>query len=362
MFYLPVRIYDESDCVKKHAKELCALGQRALIVTGKSSAKKNGSLDEVISVLKEYGKEYALFSEVEENPGVETVIRGREFGLEEKVDFVIGIGGGSPLDAAKGIALMIAHPTWQEEQLYGETDGEALPVAAIPTTCGTGSEVTGVSVLTRHSLHTKMSFPARVFPKLALIDGKYLKQAPREMLVNTSIDALAHLMESGLSAKASCYSHMAVSEGLSVWQETKEALTGAKQAEPEDHENMMRASTLAGIAIAQTGTSLPHALSYILTYDCGIAHGRAVGYFLPAFLDHAPHSMKEGLLSQAGFTDLSEFSGFLDRLFEPLSVSESVLERAFSVVASNPSKMKSAVYSLSPEILREIVFSEIKYS
>ena len=356
-FYLPVKIYDESDCVKKHGKELCKLGQRALIVTGKSSAKRNGSLEDVISVLKENGREYVLFSGVEENPSVETVLRGRELGIAERADFVIGIGGGSPLDAAKAIALLICHPDWGEEELYGKNvDTKALPTAMVPTTCGTGSEVTGVSVLTRHSLLTKMSFPARIYPKLALIDGKYLRNTPKEILVNTAVDALAHLIESGLSVKSSPYSEMAVSAGLAVWRDSKEVLTGEQEASPEVFQKMMRASTLAGIAIAQTGTSIPHALSYILTYEEGIPHGRAAGYFLPGFLAKAPESLRERLLTQAGFSSVKDFLIYLQRLFGPVSVSGATLERAFSVVSGNPAKMESAVYAPDAEILREIVY------
>ena len=154
-FYMPTKVYNELDCVTKHSAELAALGTKALIVTGRSSSKKNGSLDDVITALETHRISYAVFSEVEENPSVETVMKARDLGLSSGADFVIGIGGGSPLDAAKAIAVMLQNPDKDWQYLYESTSAKALPIAAIPTTCGTGSEVTGVAVLTRHDLKTR---------------------------------------------------------------------------------------------------------------------------------------------------------------------------------------------------------------
>ena len=97
-FFDPTNTYAEKNCVKNHKKELLALGTRAFVITGHSSSKKNGSLDDVIAVLEEASVPYQIFNEIEENPSVETVVRAAEIGKEFKADFVIGIGGGSPLD------------------------------------------------------------------------------------------------------------------------------------------------------------------------------------------------------------------------------------------------------------------------
>ena len=95
-FFDPTNTYAEKNCVKNHKKELLALGSRAFVITGHSSSKKNGSLDDVIAVLEEASVPYQIFNEIEENPSVETVVRAAEIGKEFKADFVIGIGGGSP--------------------------------------------------------------------------------------------------------------------------------------------------------------------------------------------------------------------------------------------------------------------------
>ena len=175
-FYMPVRLFDEEECVKAHAKDIAAFGKKALIVTGKHSAFANGSLDDVTAVLKDAGIEYLVFSEVEENPSVETVFAAKDRFASEGIEFVIGIGGGSPMDAAKAIALVLKHPEADPAYLYDPAkDASSLPIVCVPTTCGTGSEVTGVSVLTVHDKQTKMSIPHRIYPEIALVDGKYLK-------------------------------------------------------------------------------------------------------------------------------------------------------------------------------------------
>lgn len=133
-FYLPTRIYSERDCVKKYGAEWAALGKKALIVTGKSSA-SNGSLADVTEVLEEQGVPYYIFDETEPNPSVEMVMKVRDIGVQEQADFVIGIGGGSPMDAAKAIALMIANKEKGADFLYQKGEDTALPVVEVPTTC-----------------------------------------------------------------------------------------------------------------------------------------------------------------------------------------------------------------------------------
>ncbi len=356
-YYMPVRVFDEKDCVSYHAKDISALGKRALIVTGKKSAAINGSLKDVTDALRQNGTDYWIFSEVEENPSVETVFSARDRFISENIDFVIGIGGGSPMDAAKAIALVLKHPEADLEYLYDKsTDPSALPVVCVPTTCGTGSEVTGVSVLTRHDKKTKISMVHRVYPALALIDGKYLKSAPHTLIVNSAVDALSHLYESVLNAKSDDYVRMTAEAGLKLWAECKDVLTGEKQADEQDYEKLMRASAFAGMSIAGSGTSLPHALSYILTYDLLLEHGKAVGYFLPGFMAEAPAIERDELLSLSGFDSIDDFTSFINRVLGKQDIAQSELEKTCIAVASNQAKMKSASFEVDEKMLERIVY------
>ena len=187
--YMPTNIYSERNCVRNHKRELASLGKKALLVTGKHSSRRNGSLEDVETALQEEKVPFVLFDGIEENPSVETVMRAAELGREEQVDFVVGIGGGSPMDAAKAIALMIANPQEDERILFAPKELQALPTAAVPTTAGTGSEVTPYAILTLHSHKTKQSISHKIYPRLALIDSRYLKTADQETRINTAVDA-----------------------------------------------------------------------------------------------------------------------------------------------------------------------------
>lgn len=106
-FYIPTKVYHEDGAVLNHSAEIASLGRKAFIVTGKSSAVKTGALDDVIKALEKNDTDYILYDKIEENPSVETVMEAADTGRSHGADFVIGIGGGSPMDAAKAIALMV---------------------------------------------------------------------------------------------------------------------------------------------------------------------------------------------------------------------------------------------------------------
>ncbi len=351
-YYMPTKVYSERDCVKNRAGEWTALGKKALIVTGKSSA-KNGSLADVVQALKEFGKDYCLFDETEENPSVEMVMKVRDLGVRERVDFVIGIGGGSPMDAAKAIALMIARKDRGADFLYEKAEAAALPVVEVPTTCGTGSEVTPYAILTVHWQRTKASLPHRIFPAYALADGKYLLTAHRELLVNTAVDALGHFIESYINTNATGFSCMLCRYGMGVWSGAKKVLIGA-DITAEECDALLFASTLAGMAIAHTGTSLPHGLSYYLTYEKGTPHGRAVGYFLPGYLAEAGPLVRRQVLELIGFPDIQYFTAFIHGLLGPMPEDEALVGAAVKGLMSKEDKLRNAPYQVTEEMLYRI--------
>ncbi len=354
---MPTVVYDETECVARHAAELASLGKKALVVTGKSSAARCGALSDVTKALWEHDTPYCIFSEVEENPSVETVLRAAALGTAHKADFVVGIGGGSAMDAAKAAAFLMKQEVPDADVLYStDIPDSYLPVAEVPTTCGTGSEVTGVSVLTRHEKRIKKSIPHRIYPALALIDGKYLHSAPHSMIVNTAVDALSHLVESYLVKSSTDYSRAAVMEGLAVWSRSKDVLDGTRKAQEEDYFNLMRASALAGIAIAQTGTSLPHALSYILTYEMKMPHGKACGYFLPGFIAQADKKDRRAIAKAAGFSRPKEMYAFIRSVLslDEIIVEETVLERAYSVVLADRKRLEGCLFPADEAVLRRI--------
>lgn len=351
-FYDPTNVYIEKECVKNHAKELCSLGSKAYIITGRHSAAKNGSLCDVTNVLTDGGISYETFSEIEENPSVETVWKAAEIGKKNGADFVIGIGGGSPIDAAKAIALLMANPEETADCLYEAKDLKALPVAAIPTTCGTGTEVTPVSVLTRHEKKTKKSISYKIFPDLALVDGKYLACASHNLIINTAVDALAHSVESYLHAGSNLYNRMFSEYALKLWADIKDLLVSEKAPDEEERERLMLTSTVAGMAIAHTATSLPHAMSYEITYNEGIPHGRACGIFLAAYMDlYASHDKAsvDNVLELLGFSSLNTFTDYLKKLVGEVCISRKDALFYAGCLMNNPGKLSTWPFDFSME-------------
>ncbi len=356
--YMPVPVYSEPEAVKKHADELSSFGRRCLIITGRSSSRINGSLKDVTEALKSHGISYHIFDDIEENPSVETVMRAVVTGAEVLADHVIGVGGGSPLDAAKAVAFMLAHPGADAGLLYTAGDDHRLPLVLVPTTCGTGSEVTQYSVLTRtlpSQTRTKKSISHSIFADLALIDGKYLKTAPISVLRSTAVDALSHMAESYINTRADDLSRMFVRSGLELWKGCRKVLDSGR-AEPEELQRLMNASAMAGMAIAQTSTTVPHGLSYALTLQKNIPHGAAVGYFLGGYIRLAGEEVSRYLFSAAGFRDAEDYRRWYLDSFELPEIPEELLMRSVDDICKTPHKLSAVPYAPDREALLDIAF------
>ena len=349
--YMPTLVYHEKDCIRKHGKELASFGKKALIVTGRTSSRKNGSLDAVIEALTSNQVEYVIFDEIEENPSVETVMKAREFGIQNAVDYVIGIGGGSPMDACKAIALMITNPNQNEKVLYKNEALTCMPVVAIPTTAGTGSEVTPYAILTLHAEKTKRSISHHIFPKLALMDPTYLKTQSRSGLVSTAVDTLAHLIESYLNTNSNEFNRIYSERGLQVWAKVKDALrTG--DLEDVDYDLLMQASMLGGMAISHTGTSLPHGMSYAITYELGTPHGKAVGIFLAGYVScYKEKEEANRILNILGFDSIEAFASYLKELLGEVEISNDLLDRDIDDLLANRAKLKNYPFEITKEEL-----------
>lgn len=355
-FYMPTMIFQERDAVRKHSEQLARMGKKAFIVTGRSSSKKNGALQDVTDSLEEYHTAYVVYDRIEENPTVESIMEAAEVGSKEGADFVIGIGGGSPLDAAKAIALMIQNRDSAKEVLYQSVSLRHLPVVAVPTTCGTGSEVTPYAILTREDLQTKQSISHMIYPELALVDGKYLEYAPLSVLTNTAVDALGHMLESCFHSNATDYSRMLCQYAMEVWGMAADVLFGMEAAE-DSYDRLMFASSLAGMAIAQTGTSIPHGLSYYLTYHKEIPHGKAVGLFLPGYLAILPEEYEMQVtmaLHALGFGSLEQFTGLIKELLGTVELPEAEWNQMIEEVAQNQKKLLAAPFEVTKEDLQKM--------
>lgn len=345
LLFMPTKVYSEENCVINHAQEISSLGTKAMVVTGRSSAAKCGALQDVLQALGNIP--YILFDRVEENPSIETVMEAKIIAADSGVDLFIGIGGGSPMDAAKAISLMTRNPEKDEKALYTSEELPYYPVVCVPTTCGTGSEVTPYAILTRHAHQTKKSISHKIYPALALLDAKYLKTMSRTGLVNTCVDALSHLLESYLNTNSNRLNRFYSREGLFLWGQFKDRLLEGT-LEEEDYARMLHASMVAGMAITHTGTSLPHGMSYPVTYTLGIPHGRAVGMFLGGYVegygDAEEAAAAVGLL---GFSHPTQLRKYLNRLLGETAVPEALLKTAASKLMEDPGKLKNYPFPIT---------------
>ena len=216
-FYLPTKIYSGRDCVTKNASVFKNFGKNCLIVTGKTSAKLCGALDDVIKSLNENNISYSVFDKVLNNPTVENCYEGGKFAKEICADFIIAIGGGSPLDAAKAIAMYKTNDISPMQIFEGEQKNKPLPVIGIATTAGTGSEVTQYSVLTVESEETKKSFSTPdTFMKIAFLDAKYTESLPMSITIDTAVDALSHALESIFNKRSGCISELFAKDAIKL--------------------------------------------------------------------------------------------------------------------------------------------------
>ncbi len=288
--YMPVRIISGENCVFKNSTEFKKLGEKCLIVTSRTSAKKSGALDDVITALSKENIEYYIFDEITENPLVSTVIKAGEKAREFGAEFIIGIGGGSPLDASKAVAICAENPEYDIKGLYSrKIPSKALPVVLVGTTSGTGSEVTGVSVLTNDEDGMKKSISgADCYGVVSFLDPRYTYSMNYDITVSTALDAFAHAVEGWFSPLCSDlptqYAKMAlplIYNGLKYLDETKGLPDEKMRAD------LYYGSIYAGLELNVCGAAFPHTVGYVLTENFGIPHGKACTAFMPYLLEKA---------------------------------------------------------------------------
>lgn len=337
-FYVPTKVIMGTGCVIKQKENMRALGKKAMLVTGRNSAKANGSQADVIQALTDLGIDYVVYDRVMSNPTIDCVYEGAALAKKEQVDFIISIGGGSPMDAGKAIALLAAQELSREDLFSGQYEQKVLPMVHIPTTAGTGSEVTQYAILTNDKAQTKTSMTSAVlFPAIAYCDPTYMKSLSKTVTVNTAIDALSHAVEGMLSKRATILTDALAKESISYIMKNVDSLkTDALSLEQRGE--LLYASTLAGMVIAHTGTTAVHSMGYSLTYFRDIDHGRANGLLLAKFLDFVKKSdetLVDRILSSMKLSSVEEFSGVLDGLLgEKESISAEEIE-TFAGIAIN---------------------------
>ncbi len=291
----PVKIIFGWGVIKESGKEAFYLGKKALIITGKNSAKKTGILEKLIKLLKENMVDSVVFSDITPNPKSDEVDEAAEIGIKEKCDFVIGLGGGSVMDAAKGAAIVLKSGgnLWDYVALPGKKAkqiDEVAPIMLIPTLAATGSEGNPAAVFTNSKTQQKTAIynPLKLYPKVSIVDPSLTLTVPPKQTAEGIIDIIMHVLEEYLTGDTDCDLQDRISEGI--------ILTCIENAQkviqnPEDKKartNISLASTVALHGLPNAGRAgawvvhpIEHAISGI--YD-NIAHGSGIAAILPSYL------------------------------------------------------------------------------
>lgn len=266
--------------------EVAKYGKKVLIVTGRNSTKKSGLLDKTVNLLNESKVEYEIFDKVEQNPLTTTVDEGVEVIKKTGCDVVLGLGGGSIMDAAKSIAFLAKNPGDISQYIFGIKQGtKALPIVLVPTTCGTGSEGNCFSVLTNPETKDKKSLRTNaIIAKASIIDPELMVTMPKSIIASVGFDALAHNMEAYLSKIGQPLTDMKALYGIKLLSENLIKVYN----DPSDldaFENVTLASTLGGMVIGAAGVTAPHGMEHPASGLHDIVHGKGLAALTPVIVE-----------------------------------------------------------------------------
>lgn len=229
-----------------------------------------------------------VFDNISANPKLVEIREGIELAKKNKADVIIGFGGGSSIDAAKAIALGAKTEVLIDEYFYGNRDLEkdVLPIIAIPTTSGTGSELSKAAIITDNKNKIKRGIRGNsLYPKAAIVDSVFTESIPFDITMQTGFDVLAHAMESYISKSASPYTQM---QSEYVIRTVGEMITrlAANLNDIEARKKMSYASMIMGVNLGNASTCLPHRLQYPLGAYTNTSHGLGLATLYPAWIDY----------------------------------------------------------------------------
>ncbi|MDO4467279.1 MAG: iron-containing alcohol dehydrogenase [Bacillota bacterium] len=261
-------------------------GSHAFIISG-PHLNKMGIVDKCAQSLIEQGIQVDSFTETEGNPSTETVEKATHAFKESGADFIIALGGGSPMDVAKAVGVVAKYGgSITDYEGGGKVPGDIIPLIAIPTTAGTGSEVTAFSVITDHSRNYKLTvFSYKLIPSVAILDPELLTTAPASVAAACGIDAMVHAFEAYISKAASPFSDAMAEKALELIGKHIRKYV-ADRSDVVAAEGMLTGSLFAGIAFSWARLGDVHAMSHPVSAYFNVAHGVANAILLPTITEY----------------------------------------------------------------------------
>jgi len=284
----PAKIIFGRDSVDQIGAEAREYGDKALLVTGRSAMRKAGVIDKVRNLLKASGfKEIHLYDQVEHDPSTETVDRGTELAREGQDDVVIGIGGGSALDAAKAIACMVKNEgTVADYQSGRKIERPGIPFIALPTTAGTGAEITKNAVLTNRERKIKESIRSLLMiAKVAIVDPLLTVTMSPRVTAATGMDALTQAIEAYVTLASNPVADALALRSITlISQNLVRAFTDGNDIEAR--ENVALGSLMSGMAFANSSLGAVHGIAHPIGALFDVSHGVICALLLPYVMEY----------------------------------------------------------------------------
>lgn len=272
-FYMPTKIIFERGSIQRCAQEAAKLGKKTLIVTDKPML-DTGLLNPVFEAFQEKEMDYVLWSDIVPNPRDIDIEKGAAFAKEQEIDSMVAIGGGSAIDTAKAIGAILENGGKCADWREGNLTHTITPLICVPTTCGTGSEVTHESIVNNTTTMEKdCIWGDEVSAKVAILDPDVLTNLPKKLLASTGMDALTHAVEAYV-CKASNPMTDALAE-TAIRLIGKSLIKAVEENCEEAYENMLAASCMAGAAFGNSDVAAVHSISEALGGYYDIPHGIA---------------------------------------------------------------------------------------
>jgi len=347
-YFLPVNIQFGWNKVDNIDNFAAPYGKKALIVTGRSSAKKSGLYDRVVAKLDAAHIDHVLFDQVDANPLTTTALDGAALAKSESCDMVIAIGGGSIMDCAKGIAFMAVNDGDINDYIFNrKVSDNALPLIVIPTTCGTGSEGNGFGVLTNPETGDKKSLRCNaIVPKVSIVDPAVMGTMPPHVLASVGFDALCHNIEAYTSKTAQPFTdalaHYAVTllaqYLVPLYKHVKATAEGKAEVLNETQltkawEAVTLASTIGGMVINTAGVTLAHGMEHPASGLKDITHGVGLAIIEPVAVEYtwSANPDKFGALARIfNHGDGSELGEALRLIVHDLDLTTNLTELGFT--------------------------------
>ena len=298
-------------------------GSHAFLMSGPHLAKM-GLVEKAANSLKSAGISVDAFTDIERNPSVETVDKGTAAFKEAGADFIVAFGGGSPMDVAKAVGVTAKYGgSITEYEGAHKVPGPIIPLIAIPTTAGTGSEVTAFSVITDHSRDYKLTvFSYEILPAYAILDAELLTTAPASVAAACGIDAFIHAEEAYISTAASPFSDAMAEKAMSLIGKNIRRFV-ANRGDIEAAEAMLVGSLFAGIAFSFARLGNVHAMSHPVSAFFDVPHGVANAVLLPVIAEY--NALADHGRYLTIYNDISPVPAYAEE-FEPMMLVDAIRE------------------------------------